>query len=1094
MTNSIKLTPISTFTTGIFDEGAAEINAYDANSQRLFVVNANDNSLDVLDLSNPSNPTLITQISLASFGGGANSVTVKHGLVAVAVANDNTQEPGEVVFLDINGNFLNSVTVGALPDMVTFSPDGNKVLVANEGEPSDDYTVDPEGSISIIDLSYGVNNATVTTADFKSFNPQIDELRQAGVRIFGPGATVAQDLEPEFITVSPDSQTAYATLQENNAIAIIDLHSGTVTDIVPLGFKDHSLPGNALDPSNEDGGINIQNLPVFGMFQPDSITSYEVDGKTYLVTANEGDARDYDGFSEEVRVEDIVLDPYAFPNAAQLQKPENLGRLKVTNTLGDTDGDGDFDQLFAFGGRSFSILDEDGNFVFDSGDDFERITALFLPEEFNSTNDENGSFDNRSDDKGPEPEGVVVGIVDERSYAFIGLERIGGVMVYDVTNPNQTFFVQYINTRDFSGDAVAGTAGDLGPEGLTFISAEDSPNGEPLLAVSNEVSGSTTLFAIDTDFSPQTIVGDDKNNNLVGTFNNDFIYGFGGDDKIDGGDGDDFIQGGEGNDLIDGGYGFDILNGGDGIDTVDYDFYYGGIVANLNTGEVSFPGNSTQTDTLISIENIIGTKQSDTLIGDNDHNILIGSGGDDYIEARSGDDIVYGDGVAKTIFTTDFEEAPDGIWFTDSPLDGWYSSDGYIEYRNDGAAEGSKYIELNEDPLDYYQDASQIYREIATEAHQSYQLTFQYSPRAGYSADVNAIEVRLDGETLLAVAQDGSHNTGNVWQTYTVEFEGDGTTQHLEFLSTGTPVNYGRGGRIDDIELTTYDDTLGDNLVINGSFEDNYVAPGNFAVFHEIPGWTTTFGQGIQVDRRDTFGTVADGDAFVELDSYHNSGMVSHVDTNANESYLISFDYSARPGISADSTGIEVYWNHILLDTIAAEGEDSNDWQTYTYEVEGSHADTTALEFRATGISDYYGGFLDDVKVQEIKQGGKDTLIGNRGNDSLYGGIDDDILAGNRDSDILTGGSGYDKFVFAEENSLLAGEFDVITDFQPEVDLVEFQGFGTIDPDVWFDDVVAQGKLVDTDEGTLFTAPQGGQLLLAGVELEDLSGADFAFV
>lgn len=814
MTNSIKLTPIGTFETGIFDEGAAEINAYDPSSQRLFVVNANDNSLDVLDLSNPSNPTQITQISLDIFGGNANSVAVKNGVVAVAVANSNSQDPGQVVLLDIDGNFLNSLTVGALPDMVTFTPDGTRILVANEGEPSDDYSVDPEGSVSIIDLYNGVANATVTTAGFQAFNDQIDALRQQGVRIFGPNATVAQDLEPEFITVSADSQTAYVTLQENNAIAVVDIYSGTVTDILPLGFKDHNLPGNALDASNEDGSINIQNWPVFGMYQPDAIASYDLYGKTYLVTANEGDSRDYDGFSEEVRVADIILDPDAFPDAAELQKPENLGRLKVTNTLGDTDGDGDFDQLFAFGGRSFSIWDDDGNLVFDSGDDFERITAFLLPDEFNSTNDENGSFDDRSDDKGPEPEGVAVGAIDDQTYAFIGLERIGGVMVYNISDPTQPFFVQYINTRDFSGDPLAGTAGDLGPEGLTFISAEDSPDGAPLLVVSNEISGSTTVFAIDPDFSPQTIIGDDGDNHLVGTFNNDFIYGFRGDDTLEGSFGDDFLKGGDGNDFLDGGYGFDIIDGGNGNDTTSYEFYSGGIVANLDTGVVSFPGNSLKTDTLISIENLNGSQGDDVIYGNYLDNILEGSGGADYIEGGEGNDDIFGDSskfVSETVFATDFEEAPDSIGFTHSPLDGWQSTDGYIEYRNDGAAEGHNYIELNEDPIDYYADASQIYRYVDTEVGKSYQLSFKYSPRAGYGADVNAIEVRLDGQTVLAVAEDGSHNQGNVWQTYTVDFAGDGNTKYLEFLSTGTPVNYGRGGHLDEIELVTYSGVGGDD-------------------------------------------------------------------------------------------------------------------------------------------------------------------------------------------------------------------------------------------------------------------------------------------
>jgi hypothetical protein len=380
---------------------------------------------------------------------------------------------------------------------VTFSPNGRYVLVANEGEPNDDYDVDPEGSVSIIDLSSGVGNLTqndVQTASFTKFNNQrIDPL----IRIFGPNASIAQDLEPEYIAVSEDSQLAWVTLQENNALAIIDIPSAEVIALRSLGLKDHSQPGNALDASDRDDAINIATWPVYGMYLPDAIAAFTIRGQQYLITANEGDARDYDGYAEEERIKDLDLDPTAFPNAADLQEDEAIGRLTVTTAQGDVDGDGDFDALWAFGARSFSIWSRQGNLVYDSGDAFEQITAASLPDGFNATNDENDSFDNRSDNKGPEPEGVVVGVVNGRTYAFIGLERVGGIMVYDVTNPASPHFVDYVNTRDFSGDPEAGTAGDLAPEGLTFVPASDSPTGNPLLIVGYEVSGTVTIFNIE---------------------------------------------------------------------------------------------------------------------------------------------------------------------------------------------------------------------------------------------------------------------------------------------------------------------------------------------------------------------------------------------------------------------------------------------------------------------------------------------------------------------------------------------------------------------------------------------------------------------
>lgn len=498
MMTSVTLDPIGVFETGVFDDSAAEIVAFDAALNQLFVVNSGATTVDVLDLSDPTNPTLVGQIDATVFGGAANSIAVFDDNLAVAIEANDPQMPGRVALFDTN-TLLNTrfVQVGALPDMVTFTPDGSKILVANEGEPNDDYSIDPEGSISIIEVDG--TPADAITVSFASLNGMEDTLNAEGVRIFGPGASVAQDLEPEFIVVSSDSSTAYVTAQENNALITIDIESATVTDITSFGTVDHSQAGNELDASNRDGGINIQNWPVFGMRMPDGIDIFEVNGESFIITANEGDGREFDTFEEVERVEDLLLDLTAFPNAADLQLEENLGRLEVSNVMGDTDGDGDFDQLFSFGGRSFAIFDMEGNLVFDSGSDFEMITADVFPDDFNSTNDENDSFDNRSDDAGPEPEGVIVGEIDGELFAFIGLERIGGIMVYNVTDPTAPTFVSYLNNRDFSvTDVTTSAVGDLGPEGLAFIPADESPNGAPLLAVGNEVSGTTTLFQLDT--------------------------------------------------------------------------------------------------------------------------------------------------------------------------------------------------------------------------------------------------------------------------------------------------------------------------------------------------------------------------------------------------------------------------------------------------------------------------------------------------------------------------------------------------------------------------------------------------------------------
>ena len=485
--DGLTLAPLGTFSHGAFDEGASEIAAYDPETRLLFVVNGDSETIDILDLTDPANLTLRGQIDVTAVGASPNSVAVFGGLVAVAIEADPSQDPGAVAFYDVEGNLLNSVAVGALPDMLTFTPDGMKVLVANEGEPSDDYSIDPDGTISIVDLSAGVEAATVTTV--------APTVIPEDVRTFGPSAGTIADLEPEYIAVSPDGLAAYATLQENNVLAVIDLSTGTLESIVSFGYKDHSLPGNELDAGKDDGVINIASWPVFGMYQPDGIAAYEAGGQVYLVTANEGDTREYDGYSEEGELGESAVDE-AFPGLADLLTEQAILGLEIVESTGDSDGDGDLDALYIPGARSFSIWTPDGTQVYDSGADFERITAEAYPDDFNSTNDENGDFDGRSDNKGPEPEGLALGVIDGRTYAFIGLERIGGVMVYDITDPMAVSFVSYVNNRDFSGDAEAGTAGDLGPEGVLFIAASDSPTGSDLLVVSNEISGTTTVYQI----------------------------------------------------------------------------------------------------------------------------------------------------------------------------------------------------------------------------------------------------------------------------------------------------------------------------------------------------------------------------------------------------------------------------------------------------------------------------------------------------------------------------------------------------------------------------------------------------------------------
>lgn len=576
---SISLEYIGRYSSGEFGVSAAEIPAYDPASKRAFIVNALAGAVDVLDMTDPAAPTKIGTLDATNIAEGVvvNSVSINDGVVALAVEAATKTDNGYVALYNADDlTPISHVSVGAQPDMLVFTPDGSRILTANEGEPSDDYSIDPEGSISIVNVA-DLENPSVTTANFQAYNGDEAELRAAGVRIYGPGATAAKDFEPEYIAISADSSTAWVTLQENNALAKVDIATATITDVFPLGYKDHSAEGNGLDVTDTDGLSEIKTWAgLRGLYLPDSINAYQVENETYLVTANEGDSRawgedndDYwagdetKGFVEEFRVKHLVhksgferrlaegdLPPQLFDMAAgALLNPDvfgycgaiagdpkacrddnNLGRLTVTwtlgyrmddegnpvmfNTSGEEDENGDrlmYDSLYAFGGRSFSIWDDEGELVWDSGDALEAFFAgencklgaektIDCKNYFNSNHEEGDTFDNRSDNKGPEPEGLTIAKIHSKHYVFVGLERMGGILVYDISNPEAPVHVDYLNTREdwITEDpgSVLATAGDLGPEGLTFISAEDSPTGEPLLIVGNEVSGTTSVYKI----------------------------------------------------------------------------------------------------------------------------------------------------------------------------------------------------------------------------------------------------------------------------------------------------------------------------------------------------------------------------------------------------------------------------------------------------------------------------------------------------------------------------------------------------------------------------------------------------------------------
>lgn len=475
---------------------SAEILAYDEVSNRIFVVNSEKNVLQILSFANPAAVTKLDSVDMSTYGGGINSVAVKNGMVAVAVEASPKTDSGSIVILDTMGKLLKQVKAGALPDMVTFTPDGKYIISANEGEPNDAYSIDPEGSVTIVDVTNGAANATATHVTFTSLNAQKASLISQGVRVFGyNNPTVAQDFEPEYVAVNTTSDTAYVSLQENNAYAVIDVVNKTLVNVVPLGYIDHSLPGNGLDATDRSPEPLIANWPLRGLFLPDAIAHFSTTTGNYVIFANEGDAREYDPFEEESRVKSgsYDLDKTVFPEGDLYKEDFTMGRINATTTLGDIGNDNDFDEIYVYGTRGFGIMDvTNGSRVYVSGDQFEQI-ILADPKVghlFNTSNDENDAR-GRSDNKGPEPEAVTTGIIRDTVYAFIGLERIGGVMVYDVTNPSAPVFVDYINTRD-----TAAFGGDNGPEDIKFLHKDNNPHGKYYLLVSNEVSATVAVYEV----------------------------------------------------------------------------------------------------------------------------------------------------------------------------------------------------------------------------------------------------------------------------------------------------------------------------------------------------------------------------------------------------------------------------------------------------------------------------------------------------------------------------------------------------------------------------------------------------------------------
>ncbi len=532
-TAALDLTQIARYSAGQYnvDGGVMEIVAYNQATEWAYAINGQSGKLAAIPLAGLTAGAHVeeltgTEIDVKALVEAEDSTFQYGDMTSVAISPDSTtlaaalqaqgsNDAGRVALFtcEEDGSLTLEALVetGAQPDMVTFAGDG-VVLTADEGEPREGYgenIADPKGSVTVVD----VEAQESTVVDFSAFDSQRDQLAEDGI-VLKKGSAPSVDLEPEYIAVSGGK--AYVTLQENNAIAVLDIESQAFEGVYSAGFEDHST--TAIDLDKKDDAYDPQTYEsLLGIRMPDGIAAFTVEGTTYLVTANEGDAREWGDedqgtfyLSEDER--DFGEEGVTSPTGAITAENSGLEGKVVFFKTEDFDGL-DPEKDYVFGGRSFTVFQVTENGleeVFTSGDDFEALTAQYVPEYFNASND-NAVLDDRSGKKGPEAESVTVGTVDGKTYAFVALERTGGVMAYDVTDPEAITFVNYVNTRDF-GTTVEGseeyedgeldkwvTGGDVAPEGLLFLDAASSPNGEPLLLAACEVSGTVAVYQLGSE-------------------------------------------------------------------------------------------------------------------------------------------------------------------------------------------------------------------------------------------------------------------------------------------------------------------------------------------------------------------------------------------------------------------------------------------------------------------------------------------------------------------------------------------------------------------------------------------------------------------
>ena len=518
---TVKITEISSITSGD-GEGSAEIATYHAGSKRIFATNGVKNTIDIFDISDVANPKKVGSVALSPYGNDVTSVAAgKDVVVAVVNVSDKfsatgvpTTTNGKIVVFDTAGKVLSSPDVlGVLPDSVSFAPNGTTALVAIEAQPvcakddpataakeDADYTKasDPVGGVTVVDLS----DPAAPVLKFAGFDQfTVSEMRAKGIAVSSVVNNVSKDFEPEFASAI-DNNYAYVTIQEANAIGKLNIQTATFESIT-RAFES-KVSQVARDTSDRDSGAGPRTYAnVVGASQPDAIAGFKMGSGNYFITANEGDAREYTCLNDDFRAASLKVDPRRFADWKTLSGSAALGRAKVNPTIGDRDGDGDIDTIHLRGSNSMTMY-RNGLAIWDSADLLDQIqTAAFGVANINGSHSlssdkatMNYVGQDRSDDKGSEPEGVAVGMVGDRRIAVLGLERMSALAVFDITKPRVPVFIEWLQMLP----AKATPAKDVkywSPEGIVFVPADKSPSGKALIITSYELSGSLSIHQIE---------------------------------------------------------------------------------------------------------------------------------------------------------------------------------------------------------------------------------------------------------------------------------------------------------------------------------------------------------------------------------------------------------------------------------------------------------------------------------------------------------------------------------------------------------------------------------------------------------------------